>query len=122
MFDLHIETGNAAFDEGNAHLEVARILRELAKKIEQSEFMEHKLYDINGNRVGECSYEPELEEDEESEEIDLRKTINWMDSYQIQEILERYGFAVYDEDDTHSLREALFVNIKYGTIPAEELP
>lgn len=126
QFTLNIETGNAAFEDG-AYLEVSRILRELANRIEQTESMEHNLRDVNGNHVGSCNYEAdeEEEEEEESEEIDLRevrRTLNWMDRDQIQMILEEHGFAVSDTEDTDSLRETLFVNIEDGTISADDLP
>lgn len=54
MFKLEIDTGNAAFDndgEGDCHGEVARILRDLADKIEGGHG-HGNLHDINGNRVG----------------------------------------------------------------------
>jgi hypothetical protein len=49
---VRIEVDNAAFDE-DPHLEVARILRELAIRYER-EGRERNvtLYDVNGNRVG----------------------------------------------------------------------
>lgn len=128
MFTLKIETGNAAFEDG-AELEVARILRDLADEFEMDGSMSRNLYDSNGNKVGYSSYEPDEGEDEGDEEgpeeIDLneaRKTINWMDRDQIQEILEKYGFSVTDTEDTDGLREALFVNIEDGTISGDELP
>ena len=53
MYQIHIETDNAAFEHKGA--EVARILRDLAAKIEHdgdmSEYF-HFLIDLNGNRVG----------------------------------------------------------------------
>jgi hypothetical protein len=54
MFDLSIETNNAAFSDG-AMYEIARILRELADKIEHSEVEDYpyiNLRDYNGNIVG----------------------------------------------------------------------
>lgn len=56
-FSLTIDCGNAAFDETPAS-EVARILRELAHRLEQDGVLssEHgnafRLFDSNGNRVG----------------------------------------------------------------------
>ncbi len=51
MFRLQIETENAAF-EPSPRLEVARILRELAERLEQGLFGGRRLHDINGNNVG----------------------------------------------------------------------
>lgn len=39
----------------------------------------------------------------------------------LQEIFEKYGFAVYSSETTESLTEALRVNIKDGTIPIGDL-
>ena len=51
-FSLEITCNNAAFEEG-AHLEVARILRELADRLEADETIKQlKLRDVNGNTVG----------------------------------------------------------------------
>lgn len=54
MFKLEIDTGNAAFDndgDGDRHGEVARILRELADRIEAGN-RNGQIYDVNGNHVG----------------------------------------------------------------------
>lgn len=61
MFDLYISTGNAAFGEGprDAGLEVARILRELADRIENGIEDETSLFDVNGNCVGRATFDPE---------------------------------------------------------------
>ena len=54
-YEIHIAMSNAAFEEG-AGSEVARILRELADKVEPMEIEElaipARLRDYNGNRVG----------------------------------------------------------------------
>lgn len=47
--NIHIQTVNHAFDGDGC--EVARILRDLADKIEERD-IPYYLYDINGNRVG----------------------------------------------------------------------
>jgi hypothetical protein len=52
MFDLQIQTVNAAFED-SPELEVARILRDAADRIEGGDF-HFGLYDVNGNRVGSC--------------------------------------------------------------------
>lgn len=51
MIRIKIKTENAAFQDGNKRCEVARILRNLADKIESGE-SPSKLLDINGNCVG----------------------------------------------------------------------
>ncbi len=53
-FRLSINTGNAAFDDNGPAYELARILRELADRIDGRACLpdEVTLYDINGNRVG----------------------------------------------------------------------
>lgn len=50
MFTLTIETDNAAFTDDAAR-EVARILRQLAKKLEDGKDS-GKVMDLNGNSVG----------------------------------------------------------------------
>jgi hypothetical protein len=53
-FEVQIATDNAAFEEGCGY-EVARILRELADRVEESELRNGdllRLRDVNGNRVG----------------------------------------------------------------------
>jgi hypothetical protein len=50
MFRLEIETSNAAFEDGAA-TETARILRAVAKRIEQGD-LAGEAWDSNGNRVG----------------------------------------------------------------------
>lgn len=54
-FTLRIELGNDAFNEATdaAYIEIARILRHAAAKIEQGQ-TDVTLYDVNGNKVGEC--------------------------------------------------------------------
>lgn len=51
MFKLSIKTDNAAFHEGDAGQEVARILKEIAKKVE-SGHTGGNARDGNGNTVG----------------------------------------------------------------------
>lgn len=53
MFEITIETDNAAFgeDEGGAGPEVARILREVADKVENGA-AGGRVFDFNGNGVG----------------------------------------------------------------------
>ena len=56
MLKLFIETGNAAFDDDDRDLEIARILRCYALGLEQGNFdpAYFELRDINGNKVGEA--------------------------------------------------------------------
>lgn len=54
-FTLEIECDNAAFDGGRKH-EVARILKELAKRIGEVK-PDTRLRDINGNTVGFARFE-----------------------------------------------------------------
>ena len=56
MLKLFIETENAAFDETPAS-ELARILRDLAKRIEQDGPESYTvLRDRNGNKAGEAQF------------------------------------------------------------------
>jgi hypothetical protein len=58
-FCLEIDLGNAAFDDGCAPHEVARILARLVRSMEESGVLAHDglpLYDNNGNRVGSVSH------------------------------------------------------------------
>jgi hypothetical protein len=54
-FSLTIASNNEAFSEGNGPVEVARILRETADKLESDRF-DGRLADVNGNTVGEFFY------------------------------------------------------------------
>lgn len=53
IWHVQIETGNAAFDDSPA-TEIARILRDLARRFEEGICDTVNLYDINGNKVGRC--------------------------------------------------------------------
>jgi len=60
MFTLRIETDNAAFSEGNLGGELARILRDVAARLERSTCYDAALlFDVNGNSVG--NYELEVD-------------------------------------------------------------
>lgn len=57
-FQLKIETGNAAFEEDGKSQELARILRNLAERLEGGEMPDNdgwNLRDLNGNTVGNVS-------------------------------------------------------------------
>jgi len=57
-YRIHFTTANAAFADGNAGAEAARILRQLADACEHAaEPVVAAIYDINGNKVGEVQYE-----------------------------------------------------------------
>ena len=53
-FTLTFATDNAAFDEGNLHVEIARILRDVADTADSGINLTGRIMirDINGNRVG----------------------------------------------------------------------
>lgn len=52
-FEVALSTNNAAFADGDLDLELVRILRELADKIEGGGISGViRLFDYNGNRVG----------------------------------------------------------------------
>ena len=57
-FRLTIKTENAAFEDDGLHVEVARILRALADKLEGPyDFTRyHALLDGNGNKVGRAGF------------------------------------------------------------------
>ena len=67
-FTLSIRCDNAAFEGVSLAPEIARILRDAARRIEDYgfEYHEHALRDTNGNRVG--SYRLEGTDDLEDEE------------------------------------------------------
>jgi hypothetical protein len=53
MITITIKTGNAAFQDGNKNYELARILKEVVKKLENGYDPEDiYIMDINGNNVG----------------------------------------------------------------------
>ena len=56
---IEITTDNQAFEDGNYSYEVARILKNAAKRIETRDELEisFKLLDSNGNVVGWCQNE-----------------------------------------------------------------
>ncbi len=56
MYNITIETGNAAFGE-HPKFEVARILRQLAENVELYGLGEDTLRDVNGNIVGNAQEE-----------------------------------------------------------------
>lgn len=57
-FELKFKTDNAAFADGSGESEIARILRQLADKIEDGDRddMQLSVYDMNGNLVGGCYF------------------------------------------------------------------
>ena len=55
-FSLHLDTDNAAFDDDVGY-EVARILRDIADKVERDgEDACLPIMDINGNRIGNADF------------------------------------------------------------------
>jgi hypothetical protein len=64
-FAVHIATTNAAFEDDAAPFEIARILRELADRVESDPDDLIRLRDINGNRVGYATFhEPDNDQEE----------------------------------------------------------
>jgi len=66
-FKLSIRTGNAAFEDDNKSTEIARILRELANRIEHYGHTDGKIYDVNGNHVGDFLLAPPPADEPESD-------------------------------------------------------
>lgn len=61
-FILNFDMNGAAFDEGNAAMETARILRKVAAEIESGfDVPGHfqTVRDVNGNRVGQYAAKPD---------------------------------------------------------------
>ncbi len=52
---VEIKMDNAAFEDGNAQDEAARILLNIVRKLQQGNDTEGTLFDVNGNRVGQWS-------------------------------------------------------------------
>jgi len=52
IFSLEMNITNAAFVDDSGRTEVARILRDLAGKIDGGKDMKQRLVDANGNTVG----------------------------------------------------------------------
>lgn len=74
QFQLTIDCDNAAFEDGNCPREIARIMREAARRINSYDgppvdFLnlldDFKLQDVNGNSVGWCSMQAIGEDDED---------------------------------------------------------
>lgn len=63
VFELEVESGNAAFGptEIDARAEVARILRDVAARIERG-CDGVPVFDVNGNRVGDFHFGAEPQE------------------------------------------------------------
>lgn len=61
MFNIQFDTGNAAFEDGNAGAEIERILHDIAAKAQTVAFPggehEGRIYDVNGNAIGNWSIE-----------------------------------------------------------------
>ena len=55
MVKIEIKTSNEAFQDGNFNYELAKILKELADKIENG-YEPEKIMDSNGNTVGKIKY------------------------------------------------------------------
>lgn len=49
--------------------------------------------------------------------MNITERINQLSRKRVQDILEQFGFAVYDTESTDVLKEALLTNVQDGTIP-----
>lgn len=56
VFEVTIRTDNAAFVDGDDHAEVARLLRKAADMVENDARHDGKLFDANGNHVGDFQW------------------------------------------------------------------
>jgi len=63
-FRLNVHADSAAFDGDDRNRETARILRDVADRLDSGEPFEMfvSLFDINGNRVGSAAFKPEVTE------------------------------------------------------------
>ena len=95
MLTIEIETGNEAFANGCEAHELACILREAARKIDNGG-MEFKLYDHNGNRVGYCYYEPEEEEDAGPSRAEVDAALMRMPYHRAKALLAKYHVTSLD--------------------------
>lgn len=69
-FTITFDMGNAAFDDGNAPEECARILRIVAGKVSSGQDG-GSVWDSNGNRIGEWAAEfPDAGDEDEPEDED----------------------------------------------------
>lgn len=66
-FEINMRSGNAAFSDGNAPHETARILRETADRIDRGD-TDGNLRDINGNTIG--HFVLEIEDDDALDDAD----------------------------------------------------
>lgn len=61
MFKIEFETSNSAFEDVNAGAEIERILHDVAAKAQTIAFpggeYEGRIYDANGNAIGDWSIE-----------------------------------------------------------------
>jgi hypothetical protein len=60
IFHLAIDADNAAFDP-DPRFEIARLLRQLAGRLETMESFSERLHDINGNHTGTWRFASEVE-------------------------------------------------------------
>lgn len=60
MYTVTIKTDNAAFEDDMGY-EIARILRQLADRVERGEEGDIILRDVNGNRVGMAGFKVDEE-------------------------------------------------------------
>ena len=105
-----------AFAGDNCGPEVARILRGMAKRIEQTsrddlEGHSYNPQDINGNLVGSCDFEIDEEEVEELCPNDVRYALRFLRREEIVMALESVSIQCYDHEPTDDLLQALINSV-----------
>ena len=56
---IEFESSNAAFNDDNAQAETVRILKELINKVENNEYLNESIKDVNGNSIGNIYFDIE---------------------------------------------------------------
>ena len=117
--NIHIDLDNDAFSGDDCGPEIARILRALAKQIEnvsRSDLEGHAPTprDINGNKVGSVDFNIDDEEAEPDwdERADVQNFVRNMSDEDLREALEELcGFQCYDHETRETWVDALVENI-----------
>lgn len=125
-FKLTIELDNSAFDGDDCGPELARILRDMADKVEDLPRRELGDYgspprDVNGNRVGQAWFEMDSIEDEE---YLLDDVLDGRTKQELKEILtDVCGDVTFAEEnyDMKVLRCRIFENVTDGTTTIDDI-